>query len=109
MESESESRRSRLPKSSSQESDSLNKAVSVSNEYKNSWAANIFAKWLSLREVKVPVLDSGVVFKEYEFHKVQALSAHIAEMDALSLNYWVSKFVLTFWTVMRKCTANVLC
>ena len=57
----------------------------------------------------MPVLDSGVVFKEYELHKVQALSAHIAEMDALSLNYWVSKFVLTFWTVMIKCTANVLC
>ena len=63
MESESESRRSCLPKSSSQESDSVNKAVSVSNEYKNSWAANIFAKWLSLRDVKVPVLDLRCSFQ----------------------------------------------
>ena len=47
MESESESRRFRLPKSSSQESDSVNKAASVSNEYKNSLAANVLVEWQS--------------------------------------------------------------
>ena len=57
----------------------------------------------------MPVLDCGVVFKEYQLDKVQALNAHIAEMDALSLNYWVSKFVLTLWTLMIKGTAKVLC
>ena len=51
---------------------------------------NIFAEWQSLREVKVPVLDCGGVFKDYEPHKVCALSA----MDVLSLNYWLSKFVM---------------
>ena len=58
------------------------------------WAVNIFAKWQSLREVKVPVLDCGGVFKDYELHKVCALSADIAAMDVLSLNYWFTKFVM---------------
>ena len=58
------------------------------------WAVNIFAEWQSLREVKVPVLDCGGVFKDYELHKVCALSADIAAMDVLSLNYWLSKFVM---------------
>ena len=47
-----------------------------------------------LREVKVPVLNCGGVFKDYELHKVCALSADIAAMDVLSLNYWLSKFVM---------------
>ena len=46
------------------------------------------------KEVKVPVLDCGGVFKDYELHKVCALSADIAAMDVLSLNYWLSKFVM---------------
>ena len=32
-----------------------------------------------------------VVSKDYELHKVCALSADIAAMDVLSLNYWLSK------------------
>ena len=46
------------------------------------------------REVKVPVLDCGCLFKDYELLKFEAVSADIAEMDALSLNYWFSKFVM---------------
>ena len=38
-----------------------------------------------LREVKVPVLDCGGLFKDYDLHKVTALSADIAGMDALSV------------------------
>ena len=53
-----------------------------------------FAEWQSFREVKVPVLDCGGVFKDYELHKVCALSADIPAMDVLSLNYWLSKFVM---------------
>ena len=55
---------------------------------------SIFAEWQRFREVKVPVLDCGGLFKYYDFHKVTALSADIAGMDALSLNYWLSKFVM---------------
>ena len=57
----------------------------------------------------MPVLNCGELFKDYEQHKVEALSADIAEMDALLLNNWVSKFILILWTLMIKCTARVLC
>ena len=55
---------------------------------------SIFAEWQRLREVKVPELDCGGLFKDYDLHKVTVLSADIAGMDALSLNYWLSKFVM---------------
>ena len=32
--------------------------------------------------------------QDYDLHKITALSADIAGMDALSLNYWLSKFVM---------------
>ena len=44
--------------------------------------------------MKVPVLDPGGVFKDYDLHKVVTLSTGIEEMDALSLNYWLRKFVM---------------
>ena len=59
----------------------------------NSWIVKFFADWLRLRNVRVPVLDCGGIFKDYELHKVQALSVDIAEIGALSLNYWMSIFV----------------
>ena len=90
----SESERFRVPKTSSEETGLVNDTVPPSTKYKNKWAVNIFAEWQSLREVKVPVLDCGGVFKDYELHKVCALSADIAAMDVLSLNYWLSKFVM---------------
>ena len=34
------------------------------------------------------------IIKDYELHKVCVLSADIAAMDVLSLNYWLSKFVM---------------
>ena len=72
----------------------VNDAVPTSTKYKNKWAVNIFAEWQRLREVKVPVLDCGGLFKDYDLHKVTAVSVDIAGMDALSLNYWLSKFVM---------------
>ena len=57
----------------------------------------------------MPALDCGGLFKDYKLLKVPALSADIAEMDALSLNYWVSKFVLIFERYMIKGTGEVLC
>ena len=88
------SERFRVPKTSSEETGLVNDTVPPSTKYKNKWAVNIFAEWQSLREVRVPVLDCGGVFKDYELHKVCALSADIAAMDVLSLNYWLSKFVM---------------
>ena len=90
----SRSERFRVPKTSSEETGLVNDTVPPSTKYKNKWAVNIFAEWQSLREVKVAVLDCGGVFKDYELHKVCALSADIAAMDVVSLNYWLSKFVM---------------
>ena len=94
MEVESGSERFRVPKTSFQENVLVNDAVPASTKYKNKWAVSIFAEWQRLREVQVPVLDCGGLFKDYDLHKVTALSADIAGMDALSLNYWLSKFVM---------------
>ena len=46
------------------------------------------------RTITVPVLDPGGHFKSYDLHKVATLYSGIEEMDAFSLNYWLSKFVM---------------
>ena len=62
MEVEFGSERFRVPKTS-QENVLVNNAVPASTKYKNKWAVTIFAEWQRLREVKVPVLDCGGLFK----------------------------------------------
>ena len=94
IEVESGAKRYRVPATSFQENVLVNEAVPASTKYKNKWAVSIFAEWQRLREVQVPVLDCGGLFKDYDLHKVTALSADIAGMDVLSLNYWLSKFVM---------------
>ena len=91
MEVESGSERFRAPKTSFQENVLVNDAVPASTKYKNKWAVSIFTEWQRLREVQVPVLDCGGLFKDYDF---TALSADIAGINVLSLNYWLSKFVM---------------
>ena len=69
MELKSGSGQFRVPKTPSQEKGLANDAVPAST-----WAVNIFAEWQKLREVKVPVLDCGGLFKDYDLHKVTAVS-----------------------------------
>ena len=45
-------------------------------------------------KVQVLVLDSAGMFKDYDLHKVGVLSLRMEDMDGLSLNYWLSKFVI---------------
>ena len=87
MEAESGSERFCVPKTSFQENVLVKEAVPASTKYKNKRAVSIFAEWQRLREVQVPVLDCGGLFKDYDLHKVTALSADIAGMDVLLLNY----------------------
>jgi len=42
----------------------------------------------------VPVLDSGGMFKDYDLPKVGVLLTRIEDVDGLSLNYRLSKFVM---------------
>jgi len=94
IEVEPRSERFGVPKTSFQGNVLVNDAVPASTKYKNKWAVSIFAEWQRLREVQVPVLDCGGLFKDYDLQKVTTLRADVAGMDALSLNYWLSKFVV---------------
>ena len=38
--------------------------------------------------VKVPTLERGGLFKDYDLHKVLSLDVPLAEIEALSLNYF---------------------
>ena len=44
--------------------------------------------------MKVPILDPGGLFKDYELHKVNSVSCEMEDMDAIPLNYWFAKFVM---------------
>ena len=86
--------RFRLPKSASEEQVLADEAVPSSTKYKNKWALKLFREWQQQREMKVPILDPGGLFKDYELHKVNPVSCEIEDMDAISLNYWLTKFVM---------------
>ena len=60
----------------------------------NKWVVTIFGEWKISRSVIAPVLDPGGLFKGYDLHKVAQLSISIEEMDAVTLNYRLSKFVM---------------
>ena len=83
--------RFRFPKTIEEEELCVERAVPKSTRYKNKWAVGISE---DCHECEVSSVQySGGVFKEYELHKVQPLTRPITEMDALTLNYWLSKFV----------------
>ena len=86
--------RFRLPKSASEEQVQADEAVPSSTKYKNKWALKLFREWQQQREMKVPILDPGGLFKDYEYHKVTTVSCEIKDMVAISLNYWLTKFVM---------------
>ena len=81
-------------KSASEEQVLADEAVPSSTKYKNKWDLKIFQEWRQQREIKVPILDPGGHFKDYELHKVNPVSCEIEEKDAISLNYWLTRFVM---------------
>ena len=83
-----------LPKRASEEQVLADEAVPSSTKYKNKWALKIFREWQKQREMKVPILDPGVLFKDYELHEVNPVSCEVEDMDAIYLNYWLTKFVM---------------
>ena len=84
--------RFREPKTFCEEEEIVEKAVPSSTKYKNKWALSVFGEWQFARTIKVPVLDPGGLFKDYDLQKVATVSTGIEEMDALSLNYWLIKW-----------------
>lgn len=95
MAESNEVNRFRVPKSGEEESKLLKESVPKSTVYKNKWSAKVFREWQMSRVVKVPVIDSGGVFKDWtNLHKVDTVTTDITSMDADTLNYWLSKFLL---------------
>ena len=66
--------RFRLPKSAAEEQVPADEAVSSSTKYKNKWTLKIFREWQQQRDMKVPLIDSGGLFKDNELHKVNPFS-----------------------------------
>lgn len=85
--------RFRQPKTFEDEKKCVVNAVPKSMQYKNKWAARIFEEWAKARFLKVATLEPGGLFKEYDLHRVQSLETPLFQMDALSVNYWLTKFV----------------
>ena len=92
--SEDGEERFREPETVDEERELVEKAIPSSTKYANKWAATIFGKWQISPSVIAPVLDPGGLFKSYDFYKVAQLSTSIEEMDAVTLNYWLSKFAM---------------
>ena len=64
-----------------------------STQYKDKSAVEVFRTWQAAREQKFCILDAESVFKDYHVHRVQSLEEKLEDLDSLSLNYWLTKFV----------------
>ena len=81
------------PKSVQEEDSLLAQSKPKSTQYKDKWAVEVFRTWQAACEPKFCILDPGSMFKEYDLHCVQSLEEQLKELDSLSLNYWLTKFV----------------
>ena len=62
-------------------------------QYKDKWAVEVFRTWEAAHEQKFCILDVGSVFKAYDVQCVLSLEEKLEDLDSLSLNYWLTKFV----------------
>ena len=69
-------------------------SVLKSTVYKHRWALQIFREWQDQRAVKICTIEPCGLFKGADFDvDVLELTESIENMNAKSLNYWLSKFV----------------
>ena len=101
---EDESCRFRPPKSVQEEDSLLVQSKPKSIQYKGKWVVEVFRTWQAAREQNFCILDPGSVFKDYDLHRVQNLEEKLDDLDSLSLNYWLTKFVQE---VELYCKSNV--
>ena len=83
----------RPPKSVQEEDSLLAQSKPKSAQYKDKWAVEVFRTWQAARQPKFCILDPGSMFKEYDLHCVQSLEEKLEDLDSLSLNCWLTKFV----------------
>ena len=86
--------RFRQVKTADEEAKLVEIAVPKSTRYKNNWAYGTFEQRQKERLIKVLNVEISGLFRDYDFHLVQSLDKSLIEMNALSLNYWLSKFNL---------------
>ena len=95
------------PKGWQQQEDCVASAILKTTHNKNKWVARIFEEWVKLRFLKVDTFEPCGVFRNYDVHKIQSLEIPLVQMDAPSLNYWLTTFNKTKkWlpTVLTVCT-----
>ena len=90
---EDESCRFRPPKSVQEEDSLLLQSKPKRTQYKDQRAVEVFRTWQAAHEQKFSILDAGSVFKDYDVHRVQRLEEKLEDLDSLSLNFWLTKFV----------------
>ena len=80
------------------------------------WAVEVFRTWQAAREPKFCILEPGSMFKKYDLYRVQSLEEKLEDLDSLSLNYWLTRFVsasFLVWNVFelhckRKCKQQTI-
>ena len=83
----------RSPKSVQEEDSLLVQSIPKSTRYKDKCTVEVFRTSQAAREPKFCIPYPGSMFKEYDLQRVQSLEEKLEELDSLSLNYWLTKFV----------------
>ena len=83
----------RVPRTVEEESALVSEARPSSTKYKDKWALEIFREWQRTRTLKFPDLEVGSVFKDSDFYLVCSVEDNLEDVDALSFNYWLAKFI----------------
>ena len=81
------------PKSVQEEDPLLVQSKPKSTQYKDKWAVEVFRTWQAAHEQKLCILYVGSVFKVYDVHCALSLEEKLKDLDSLSLNYCLTKFV----------------
>lgn len=87
----SSKREFRQPKTRHEEEDCLAKSVPKSTRYHTKWAVKMFREWQNSRKIKYASEEEAGF--QVDLDTVESLETCITEMNARSLNFWLTKFV----------------
>lgn len=80
-----------VPLDESEERERYLKAIPKRTNDTTKWGINIYRKWVDVRVNKIAALELAV--GEHDTSVVQSLDTPLEEMDAVSLNFWLCKFI----------------
>ena len=83
----------RPPKRVQEEDSLLVQSKPKCTRYKDKCAVEVFRTWQAAQEPKFCIPYPGSMFKEYDLKRVQSFEEKLEDLDCLSLNYWLTKFV----------------